>query len=296
MATYPKISVVIPSYRSEKIIFQCLEAVLNQTIEFPYEVIVVDSSPKDISEKIRAQFQYVKVIHLKQRTLPGKARSVGASRAKGDVIFFTDTDCIVDPNWLEKMWMHHRNGYDIVGGSVKNGTPYQIFGLAEYLLEFDIVNPWLKPGLSKLIPSCSLSVNHKVFEEVGFFPNYLKAEDTIFCERAFASGKKMYFEPAARITHINRTRFIDFVRNQIALGEGANEGRKIAKRPGQFLLRYPILIPLVPFYRFLKIGGVWLTSNGVLFFIYLCLFPIIAIGLFAHLWGFIRGCRHSSFL
>ena len=135
-----------------------------------------------------------------------------------------------------------------------------------------------------------------MFDEVGFFPNYLKAEDTIFCENALASGIKLYFEPAAKITHINRTRFIDFIKNQIALGEGANEGRRIVKRPGQFLLRYPILIPLVPFYRFLKIGHVWLRSNIVLFFMYISLFPIIAIGLFAHLWGFVRGCRHSDFL
>ncbi len=294
--SHPKISVVIPSYKSEKLIFRCLEALMNQTIHFPYEVIVVDSSPKDISSKISEQFQSVRMVHLKEKTLPGKARSIGGSQAKGNIVFFTDADCIVDPEWIEKMLAQHQNGYDIVGGSVKNGTPHHIIGLAEYLLEFVIVNPWLKSGLSRLIPTCSISINRKVFEEIGFFPNYLKAEDTIFCERAIAVGKKMYFESEAKITHMNRTRLFDFIKNQIALGEGANEGRKIVNRPGRFLFRYPILIPLVPLYRSLKIGYVWLTCNRKMFFLYLLIFPIIAIGLIAHLWGFIRGCRHSNFL
>jgi cellulose synthase/poly-beta-1,6-N-acetylglucosamine synthase-like glycosyltransferase len=48
MADKPLVSVVIPTYNAHKTIVQCLETVTNQQTDFPYEVIVVDSSPEPV--------------------------------------------------------------------------------------------------------------------------------------------------------------------------------------------------------------------------------------------------------
>jgi GT2 family glycosyltransferase len=289
------ISVVIPSYCPKEDLFHCLDSVSDQSLDIPYEVIVVDSSPDDPAPKINKMFPDVQVFHLKERTLSGRARSIGAAKAMGDVIFFTDTDCVVDRDWLKQLWLNHQSGYLVAGGSVVNGTQDSYVGTTEYLLEFNEMNPWVKAGEVRALPSCNLAVNKKIFQSVGYFPDFLKGEDTIFCENVISSGEKIFFNPEAKIAHTNRKQFAKYVRNQVALGEGSVEARRWTKRPGHFLIRWPFLLPLVPVYRTLVIGKRFLASRPGLFLSYLYHYPLIFIGLIAHTWGFIRGPYRTGF-
>jgi GT2 family glycosyltransferase len=290
----PFVSIVIPSYKPDNNIINCIESIKNQKFNVSYEIIVVDSSPRDISNFIKMSFPDVEVIHLEKRTLSGRARSIGASKVRGKIVFFTDTDCIVDNNCLKNLLRDHNSGYNVVGGSVVNGTPKSIVGSTEYLLEFNESNPWSKPREVRAVPSCNLSVNRQIFELVGFFPDFLKGEDTLFCENVILKGEKIYFNPEAKIIHINRKSFLKYIKNQISLGEGAVEARRRAKLHGYFLINYPFLLPLVPVYRTFAIGKRLLLSNFKLFILFLILYPLIFLGLIAHTWGFIRGPYKSG--
>ncbi len=290
----PEISIVIPSYRPGEILHRCLEAIVNQDFDIRYEIIVVDSSPEDIGKELRADFPEIRFIHLDRRTLPGKARSKGASLARGNVVFFTDTDCEPDRNWLKILWEAHQEGYSVVGGSVANGTPKSIVGTAEYLTEFNEINPWMRSGPVKALPSCNLSVKRDVFQKAGFFPDFMKGEDTIFCDNVIAGGGSIYFRRDAVITHRNRDRFLPFIRNQVYLGEGSNETRRRTRRHGYFLIGHPWLIPFIPVYRTYVIGKRLLLSNRKLFLQFVLLYPLILPGLLAYTWGFIRGPYRSG--
>jgi len=287
-------SVVIPSYRPGEGIFRCLNSITHQNVDISFEIIVVDSSPKDLGDEIKAVFPEVQVIHLKQRTLPGRARSLGASMAKGEIVFFTDSDCVVHKNWIKELCKIHQTGYPVAGGSVVNGTPKSVVGTAEYLLEFNEINPWAKPREVRALPSCNFSVNKRIFEAVGFFPDFMKGEDTIFCERVVSLGERIFFHPKAKIVHENRKKLVFYLKNQIALGEGALETRRRTKRHGHFLVNYPFFIPLVPVYRTLIIGKRLLKSHPRLFFSYLFHYPLIFLGLLVYTWGFIRGPYRSG--
>ena len=290
----PYISVVIPSYKPDYVFKKCLESVLNQSYTDSYEVIVVDSSPYDIAEKYSSLFPDVKFIHLSKRTLPGKARSEGARIARGEIIFFTDTDCIVDKDWIKNHLKFHNKGYRVVGGGVANGTPHSIIGTAEYLLSFNEMNDRAKPCEVKAHPSCNLSVERSVFDKVGFFPDFMKGEDTIFCDNVISTGEKIYFNPEARIYHKNRVRFMQFIRNQISLGEGSNETRRRTRRHGYFLIKHPYLIPLIPLFRTFAIGRRLIASDIRLFIKYILLYPLIFLGLVVYVWGFVRGPYRSG--
>lgn len=283
------ISVVIPSYQSSKDINRCLDSIYRQSGSINYEVIVVDSSPKNIAYTIEQRFSQVRIIHLKERTLPGKARSIGASKARGELIFFTDTDCCVDREWLNNLYEIHRSGYQVAGGSVDNGTPKSLVGTTEYLLEFNEMNPWAKSGEVKALPSCNLSVRRQVFQQLGYFPDFMKGEDTIFCDRFIQSGGKIFFNAKAKIVHMNRKGWIHYLKNQVALGEGAQETRRRTKRHGYFLVQLPIFIPMIPLYRSLVIGKRLFQSHWKIFIRFILLYPLILSGLVAYTWGFIRG-------
>ncbi|NWG32650.1 MAG: glycosyltransferase [Rhodocyclaceae bacterium] len=290
----PQISVVIPSYKPGSIFTECLHSVVTQRIDVPYEVIVVDSSPKPIGSQFSSQFPQVQFVHLDRRALPGKARSIGAQMAKGDVVCFIDTDCIADPEWLKWLWEAQSQGYSVAGGSVLNGTPKSVIGTAEYLLEFNEFNPLAPARNVRALPSCNLSVHQQIFKRVGYFPDFMKGEDTIFCERVYALGESIRFVPQARILHMNRTGFSHFIKNQVALGEGAVECRRRTQRPGAFLTRMPPLLPLLPLYRTLAISRRLLGSDLKLFIRFIFLYPFIFLGLISHAWGFIRGPYRSK--
>ncbi|MBN2417633.1 glycosyltransferase [bacterium] len=283
------ISVVIPSYKPGSDILTCLESVLNQKTDYPFDVTVVDSSPASPAEMIQARFPEVTVVHLQQRTYPGKARSAGAAAVKGDIVCFTDVDCVLDPYWLEQHLEEHRRGYKIVGGSVVNGTPDSLFGTAEYITEFRELNPGVKAGTVKGVASCNLSVAREVFDTVGYFPDFMKAEDTMFCEYARSKGFAIFFNPDAKITHMNRTSFKAYVRNQVYLGEGEVEVRRRTNIYGSFLIDYPFLLPLVPIYRTVMTFRCFLFSDRTLLLKTAAMYPLILLGFVAHVWGFIRG-------
>jgi hypothetical protein len=195
---------------------------------------------------------------------------------------------------MEQLWASHRSGYPAVGGSVVNGTPGSIVGTAEYLLEFNEMNPWAKAGEVKAHPSCNLAVEQRIFKSVGYFPDFMKGEDTIFCDNIICRGERIFFNPKARIVHKNRVGFLHYLRNQVALGEGSIETRRRTKRHGYFIVAYPILVPFIPVYRTLIIGKRLLQSNKKLFIQYLALYPLIFLGLLAYTWGFIRGPHRAG--
>ena len=95
-------SVVIPVFKSEKYLRQCLESVLNQTYQ-DFEVIIIDDGSTDASSTILDEFanndSRVKVHHLENSGVT-KARQIGVSLAKGDYILFVDSDDTINPNLL----------------------------------------------------------------------------------------------------------------------------------------------------------------------------------------------------
>jgi glycosyltransferase involved in cell wall biosynthesis len=98
----PFVSVVIPVFNNPEGLKICLAALENQT--YPkslYEVIVVDNSSAESIESIINQFGQA-VATYESRPGSYAARNKGISLAKGEVIAFTDSDCIPATDWIEK--------------------------------------------------------------------------------------------------------------------------------------------------------------------------------------------------
>ena len=95
-------SVIVPAWNAEKILPLCLQALERQTIaQDRYEIIVIDDGSTDHSAEIVQKFSAG--YHFQKNQGPATARNRGAALAKGSIIFFTDADCVPDPNWLEEM-------------------------------------------------------------------------------------------------------------------------------------------------------------------------------------------------
>ena len=117
-----KISVVIPMYNASKTIRLCLEALSLQEI-LPQEVIVVDNNSTDncreIVEECKEHFKHLNIILCEESKQGyGAPRNKGARVAVGEIIAFTDTDCLADKFWVKNILSAFSQDKDlgIVGG------------------------------------------------------------------------------------------------------------------------------------------------------------------------------------
>lgn len=94
-----KVSVIIPVYNVEKYLRQCLDSVVNQTLEDIEIICVNDCSPDnslDILKEYAQKDSRIRIIDLKENGGPGNARNIGIDSADGKYIMFLDPD-----DWYE---------------------------------------------------------------------------------------------------------------------------------------------------------------------------------------------------
>jgi glycosyltransferase involved in cell wall biosynthesis len=96
------ISVIVPSFNEEENIAQCLVSLSHQTAgRNEYEIIVVDGGSTDKTCEISRKFADKVFIQTSKKV--GGARNDGVMAAKGEIIASTDADCIVPPDWVERI-------------------------------------------------------------------------------------------------------------------------------------------------------------------------------------------------
>ena len=102
---YKLVSIITPSYKSEKFISQTIESVLGQTYQ-NWEIIIVDDVSPDNSNKIIEEYSKkdsrIKLIKLEKNSGAAVARNIAIEESKGRYIAFLDADDIWKPEKLEK--------------------------------------------------------------------------------------------------------------------------------------------------------------------------------------------------
>lgn len=114
---FVKVSVIIPVYNVIKYLKQCIDSVLNQTMD-DIEIIIVDDGSTDGSEILcddyANKYDCIKVFHRKNNGL-GSARNLGIDIATGEYLYFLDSDDWIKEDALKTLYnyAHHYN-LDIV--------------------------------------------------------------------------------------------------------------------------------------------------------------------------------------
>ena len=99
------ISIIVPIYKVEKYLRQCIDSIINQTYS-NLEIILVDDGSPDNCGKICDEYvkidKRIKVIHKENGGL-SSARNAGLDIATGDYIGFVDSDDYIDKNMYEEL-------------------------------------------------------------------------------------------------------------------------------------------------------------------------------------------------
>lgn len=194
-------SVIIPAYNSEKTIGECLKSLKKQT-EKPGEIIVVDDGSRDRTTQTTGK-SGVRIIK-QEHAGPAAARNRGVRAARGEIILFTDADCIPDRDWVKEMLASFQDS-KIAGvqGSYKTRQK----ALLARFAQFEIEQRYKRLSGRKYIDfmgTYSAAYRRDLFLKFrGFDEGFPEAsgEDPELSFRLFEAGHKMVFNPMAMVFH-----------------------------------------------------------------------------------------------
>lgn len=207
------ISVVVSTINRPNKIARCLNSILDSTYT-NFEIIVVDQSNDSKTKKIIEKLRTKKIYYyqIRYRGL-SRARNFGIRKARGNIIAFTDDDCISHTSWLETITEAFQSNKDAVGVFGKT-LPYHperhmgqqcpsLFSYPEEKLILAPVLHWKFIGLGN-----NMAFDRKVFTFVGGFKEWLghgsigmSADDGEFSLRLLTKGYNLFYTPKAKIFH-----------------------------------------------------------------------------------------------
>jgi glycosyltransferase involved in cell wall biosynthesis len=198
----PLVSVIIPTLNEEKVIGECLKALVLQTLPRErFEVIVVDNGSADRTLDVVRRF--ARCLKLTIQSLPGchisEMRNSGAQEAQGRFLAFLDSDCIAPPHWLESAISILEDTGEIVVGSFY--TVPENSGWVARAWYGDMVRE--KQGPVSYVPSGTLFVSSRIFGDLGGFDRNIEtSEDFELCQRAKAAGYPVVARPELSTVHL----------------------------------------------------------------------------------------------
>ena len=111
------VSVIVPCYNAESYIKKCLDVLLNQDFNKPFEIIIVDDASTDNSQSIikMQNSPLLKLCSMPLNAGPAAARNTGLKSAKGEYVFFLDVDDTISSSTLKTLYNHAKeNDFDLV--------------------------------------------------------------------------------------------------------------------------------------------------------------------------------------
>ncbi len=216
----PRFSIVICTYKGAAPIAGALHSMTR--LDYPdYEIIVVNDGNDDKVRDLVQPMDDVRHVGVPHGGL-SNARNIGARIATGDIIVYTDDDCLVDPDWLNWLALAFSSPDrpDCVGGpnipppalNVEQACVIAAPGAPSHVLIAD--------RIAEHVPGCNLAVKKLAFDAIGGFDIQFRTagDDVDFCWRLLEAGYKIGFHGGAFVWHLRRSSFRAYLRQQKGYG------------------------------------------------------------------------------
>jgi GT2 family glycosyltransferase len=230
-----EVSVVVPARNEAPRIQACLRSLLAQDYaREAYEVIVVDDASTDRTSEVAASFG-VRVLRCRGASFSGgaAARNLGVACARGEVVAFTDADCVAEPDWLRKLVASFKDltvgvcGGDVIGvgeslvaRSLEQSGAFRLESLCR-------AQPW------PILVTANVAYRKTVFHVLGGFdPSLREASDLEMTWRVARDGRfRLVCCPEAVVYHQHPATVRGLYEQW--RGYGAGRARVVAKLGGR---------------------------------------------------------------
>jgi len=225
-----RFSVIVPAYQAARTLPALLTSLSLQTFK-DFELILVDDCSRDGTARI-AHSCPCKVLRMPENRGPARCRNEGARSALGEILVFTDSDCEVAPDWLERMDQHFRTedtdaimGRLVLKPSTFLGDSISALGFpAGGSIGFEKIWRVDENGLTDSLSSCNCAVRQSLFWTVGGFDEtfpYAGGEDSLFAYHLKKAGSRIRFCPDVVVVHGARDSLRSFLRWQFRRGQSS---------------------------------------------------------------------------
>lgn len=237
-----KLSVIVVSFNTKKLLENCLESLTENTRDLDYEIIVIDNASKDGSKKYLSKLskknKKVKLIFNSRNLGFGAANNKGLKKSKGEYLLLLNSDTVINDNLLMEMveWMDNNKQVGIVSCMLRNvdgtiqgtggyfPTLPKVFTWMTFIDDLPVIDKLIKPfhpmhtqspfhkGGSEYekqreldwVTGAFFLIRKKAIDQIGYFDKdyFMYTEETDLCFRAKKAGWKVVYLPQWHITHL----------------------------------------------------------------------------------------------
>jgi glycosyltransferase involved in cell wall biosynthesis len=231
------VSVIVCTRNRAHRLEQTLNSLQQMTVpvDLAWELIIVDNNSSDNTKEVIDSFMNkssLKVKYVIERDQGlSRARNMGIQEASGNIIAFTDDDCIVDRYWITSISKEFHADESIagIGGRVllynKMDRPVSIRVHEERTILSST------DRILKLMIGCNIAFARSVFDQIGMFDTdfgagsrFASTEDLDFLYRVYKKGLKIVYSPDILVHHNHGRRNDEQIKSLMhgyAVGRGA---------------------------------------------------------------------------
>jgi glycosyltransferase involved in cell wall biosynthesis len=235
LQSYPRVSVVVCAYNAERTMDQCLASLAE--LNYPdYEVIVVNDGSRDRTLEIARRHSYCRIIDQPNKGLSA-ARNIGAEAATGEIVAYTDSDCVADPDWLTYLVAKiEASNLAACGGPNFPPPEDSMVPAAVAVAPGGPTHVLISDEVAEHIAGCNMAFRRDVLLQLGGFDSVFRAagDDVDICWRFQDAGYTIGFSPAAVVWHFRRNTVAAYCAQQ--QGYGKAEALVYSKHPFRFNL------------------------------------------------------------
>jgi glycosyltransferase involved in cell wall biosynthesis len=152
------ITVIVPAYNEQELITDCLDTLLNQTLDHDrYEIVVIDNQSTDLTSQVVSE----KGIRVEKESKKGYVHAIrrGIDIAETELIAFTDADCRVPADWLDVIVKHFHSEQELIGVGGKLSF-YDIKPLSNLIVRGVLY-------INSALPGNNMAIRREAIEHIG---------------------------------------------------------------------------------------------------------------------------------
>jgi len=246
-ALQKRVSVVVCCYNMGTALRECLRSLHRQTYHNT-EIIVVNDASTDETAQVVSEFNRISQNCVRLVSNPANlgvagSRNVGIRHAQGDLIAFTDADCIVHEDWLVELVRAVRGDRTAaVGGRILDDDCGNVWELSEkghnYVARAE--------GAVTYVQGCNMAFDGTVLRSV-MFDDEIKYgyEEALLCDLLVRDGYQIWYNPRAVVRHKHRRNLLGLLKQKYSRGYSSAWYRKRRRKFPMLKRHFLMLVSLL---------------------------------------------------
>lgn len=243
---HPAISVILATDKYETIrpVVDCLR---RQTVKAQIELVILGPGQETLELDLPELEGFANVQTIAIGPIDGFARprAVGIRAASAPIIVIGETHSYPHPGWAEALIEAHKQPWAVVVPGFGNANSDGLLSWAAFLRDYGYWLAGLPAGETYLMPTHNTAYKREVLLELnGGLERALSHGDQLN-QHLRAHGHRLYFEPAARIDHLNVSRLVAWLDERFLFGQ-LLATQRVKRWSWQRRLLYLGASPLIP--------------------------------------------------